>query len=56
MLIVKGNISETLKEDPKQSLHLLDLFEVGLVLVMVVTDPFYNEKELSTFENRSFLT
>ena len=31
-------------EVPKQPFHQLDLFEVGLVLVVVVVDPFYKRK------------
>ena len=33
-------------EVPKQPLHQVDLFEVGLILVVVVVDPFYKMKRV----------
>ena len=42
-------------EVPKYPLHQLDLFEVDLILVVVVVDPFYKEKEYSIFKNRIYI-
>ena len=50
MVVVEGC------EVRKQPLHLLDLFEVGLILVVVVVNPFYKKKQTFNAPSRIQVT
>ena len=40
----------------KQLLHQFDLFEVDLIFVVVVVDPFYKKRRIFNIQERTYIT